>query len=104
MFLNDRQHWSSSDYRLFSTKNGSIGLVHVSVDIRDEIFHFWDSEVLAVVRKEETGTLRVIAKAFLATLPHTAQTPPWAGLNMNKTTDMYLNIVALRNLTLKPSI
>jgi hypothetical protein len=104
VFLNDRQHWRSSDYRLFSTKNGSIGLVHVSVDIGDEIFHFWDSDVVAVVREEERGILRVIGKAFMAKQQHTAQNPAsgLGGLNMNETTDLYLDIVALRNLTSSP--
>lgn len=104
VFLNDRQHWRSSDYRLFAASDGTIGLAHVSIDIGDEIFHFRDSEIAAVVRKEENEILRVIGKAFLAKQQHTEQIPGWGALDMNKTTDLYLDIVALRNLTLKPSI
>lgn len=96
----NEQHWCSSDYHLFATSNGTIGLVHAKVEKGDKIFHFWESDAVAVMREEEDGTLRIIGKALLAEQWHTSQLPHEGTLDFNVTTDLYLDIVALRNLTL----
>ncbi|KAH7327522.1 heterokaryon incompatibility protein-domain-containing protein [Rhexocercosporidium sp. MPI-PUGE-AT-0058] len=95
--------------RLFSTRSGVIGLIPSNARVGDMLFHFWESDVVAVVRLE-ISYVRVIGRAAIANTEYTSSskffTPDdWnqdteTGLDFKeKGVEIYMDIPTLQLLT-----
>ncbi|KAH7400339.1 heterokaryon incompatibility protein-domain-containing protein [Cadophora sp. MPI-SDFR-AT-0126] len=58
--------------RLFSTRSGVIGLIPSNARVGDMLFHFWESDVVAVVRLE-VSYVRIIGRAAIANADFTPE-------------------------------
>ncbi|KAH6693360.1 heterokaryon incompatibility protein-domain-containing protein [Leptodontidium sp. MPI-SDFR-AT-0119] len=95
--------------RLFSTRSGVIGLIPSNARVGDMLFHFWESDVVAVVRLE-VSYVRIIGRAAIANPEYTPSskffTPnDWmqdteTGLDFEKKgIEIYMDIPTLQLLT-----
>ncbi|KAG4444118.1 hypothetical protein IFR05_000347 [Cadophora sp. M221] len=95
--------------RLFSTRSGVIGLIPSNTRVGDMLFHFWESDVVAVVRLE-VSYVRIIGRAAVANAEWTPSskffTPnDWiqdteTGLDFEgKGIEIYMDIPTLQLLT-----
>ena len=95
--------------RLFSTRSGVIGLIPSNARVGDMLFHFWESDVVAVVRLE-VSYVRIIGRAAVANAEFVAGSKFYApgdlvqdlegGLDFEKKgIELYMDIPTLQLLT-----
>ncbi|PVH79250.1 HET-domain-containing protein [Cadophora sp. DSE1049] len=95
--------------RLFSTRSGVIGLIPSNARVGDMLFHFWESDVVAVVRLE-VSYMRIIGRAAIANAEFTPESKflspsDWVqdtekGLDFEKKgIELYMDIPTLQLLT-----
>jgi hypothetical protein len=92
---------AQGSWRLFATKEGTIGLISSYVRKGDMLCHFWKSDVVAVVRAEDNETWRIVGKAMIAKQSHLSE---GGALNFESVDEgmlgrLYLDVVALFHLT-----
>lgn len=105
----DVKDGTSQQPHLFTTSDGTIGLMPHTAREGDLLFQFWDSDVVAVVRLDGSYHMRVIGRAVIANDEYTegrkfsrpmgVDTHPQTGLHFEKGVDLYIDVRTLWLMT-----